>query len=54
METKKDLFADRPKATVDPNLKSSRDSAFIKRKVEEAKKHLAGVDLSPLGITDKF
>jgi len=54
MKTKNDLFADRPKATIDPNLKSSRDSPFFQRKVAEAKKHLAGVDLSILGIKDKF
>lgn len=54
METKKKNLADLPYVTIDPNLKSSRDSAFIKRKMEQARKTLAGVDLSILGIPDKF
>ncbi|MCE7067996.1 hypothetical protein [Dyadobacter sp. CY326] len=54
MKTKKTKWDYVPQATIDPNLKSSRNSPFVVRKVEEAKRHLAGVDLSILGITDKF
>jgi hypothetical protein len=54
-KTKKGLL-DGPKATIDPNLKSGmhNDSPFIKRKMKQARKTLAGVDLSILGIPDKF
>lgn len=56
METKKNRLIDGPKAAIDPNLKSGmhNDSPFIKRKMEQARKTLAGVDLSILGIKDKF
>ncbi|WP_157486795.1 hypothetical protein [Dyadobacter alkalitolerans] len=54
MEKKRVPLVDISKVTIDPTLKSSRDSAFIQRKMEQAKKTLAGVDLSILGIKDKF
>jgi len=53
METKKRSFADLPYVTIDPDLKSSRDSPFVMKKVEAAKKRLVNVDLSILNLPNK-
>lgn len=53
MKTKTRLFTNLPKVTIDPYLKSSRNSPFVVRKVEEAKKDIATLDLGILNISKK-
>ena len=53
MKTKAHPNTDLPKVTINPNLKSSRNSPFVVRMVEEAKKHIATLDLSILNISKK-
>ena len=53
METKRIPLVDLSKITIDPNMKSSANDPFILRKVEQARKTLANVDLSILNLPPK-